>query len=135
MPMREFTKKQIGWILLVVSLVLLAIQFTLGFTTNVLPSGYGVTAFIVNMAPYGLFLISLYLLFGKSKLPPHRGGIRLLVTVIVSFSIGGVIAFMSMIICLFAFGSQAMTTISSNMLLIIAVLSVVVFPIVSKKLR
>lgn len=128
-------RRRIGLVLLVGSVILLSMQFLDAFNTRLHTADDEFTGVVRLFAPYGLFLISLYLLFNQSRIPTNHRHVRLLSVLLASFCIAGGVFIVLLLLGFIALGAETVEVIFSKMLLILGVLTIGVFPFVYKHLK
>jgi len=130
------TRTAVGRLLLAASVLLLALQCLWVFARLGPPPNVGFPGSLLTLAPYGLLMTSLYLLFSKKEILHGRGkAARFVIVLLVSWAaVGGAFLFL-LLLSLYSFGPRAGDALFSYILWLLPLGMAAAFPFVARYLR
>ena len=133
---RPRDRTAVGRLLLPASLILIVLQFVWAFARPGPPPNLEFPLSLLVMVPVALFMTSLYLLFSKREVLKGRGKIaRFIILLLASYTAAGGVFILLIVVGLIAFGPRAVEALFSHMLWILALGTIVAFPLVARGLR
>ena len=130
------SEKRAGIALLVISIVLLCLQFGLTFGTSVVPRDGGISTLLLHLTPYTLLLISLYVVFAKTTLPISSNKIaRWVIVVAACYGVAGGAFLLLLVIGLLSVGPKAIDVLFSHLPLLLVLGTLFALPFIYKYLR
>ena len=133
--LKDQRRKLFGRWLLGFSFLLFFLQFFLKIKGDFLPTGNTLISYSINLGPLILLLTSLYLLFGKKEIPQKPLLFRILVMLLASYSIGGGMLLILLMVGAGTMGNQIIDLIFDNFGLAILLSTCLAFPFANKYLR